>query len=414
MRDAKSIAALGDFARNHTSIFRTLCRTGNNCVTAPLFPVLAILLIVFFTVLHVPAAETNCEEMAFCDDGVMIRVPVTAFGKTLYFMVDTGFTRSAIDIKYASELGEPLGTRDAESPLQEQDEVTVYKAPVISVGRKRLELKKIFCLDLTMVRAISGQPCDGVIGMDVLTNSVASFDFDQKIFSLGNILPDTSGKWIEVPLRKSGLNFFVSALINRSESIDLLVDTGDTSSVSLNASVWKQVFSQEPTLQASVTVASVDNQVRTSKIGVLDAVTLQSLDYTNLHATLIPNPGDFPHVGLGFFRRHQVIFDFSDHRLYLAPGKKFSRLDTEDQSGLHLLRQGEATLVFSVDEESPAFKQGIRPKDEVVSINGHECSALTMKAIRAELQAGDGKTVNLQVKRGSEFLNFSFALKKVI
>jgi len=408
------IAALGDFARYHTSTFRTLWRTGNNCVTAPLFPLLTILLMLFLPVLQAPAAETNCEEMAFFDDGVMIRVPVTAFGKTLYFMVDTGFTRSAIDVAYASRLGEPLGTRDAESPLQAQDQVLVYKAPEIFVGTKRLELKKIFCLDLGMVRAISGQPCDGVIGMDILTNAVASFDFDQKTFSFGNTPPETDGKWIEVPVRKSGLNFFVSAQINHSEPMDLLVDTGDSSSVSLNASVWKQILSSDPSHQASVTVASVDNQVRTSKIGVLDAVTLQNLDYTNLHATLIPNPEDFSHVGLGFFRRHRVIFDFPNHRLYLEPGKRFSRSDTEDQSGLHLLRQGEATLVFSVDEESPAFSHGIRPKDEVVTINGQECSSLTMKAIRAELQAGDGKTVKLQVKRGSELLNVSFGLKKVI
>ena len=163
--------------------------------------------------LQVAAGETNCDEMPFFDDGVMIRVPATVFGKTLYFMVDTGFTRSAIDIAYASDLGQALGTRDAESPLQAQDHVLVYQAPEIFVGGKHVELKKIFCLDLTMVRAISGQPCDGVIGMDILTNTIASFDFDRKTFSLRNTLPKTDGgNWIEVPIRPSGLNFIISAL----------------------------------------------------------------------------------------------------------------------------------------------------------------------------------------------------------
>ena len=196
--------------------------------------------------------------------------------------------------------------------------------------------------------------------------------------------------------------------------MDLLVDTGDSGSVSLNAAAWERILSTDRSHQASVTVASVDNQVRTSKIGVLDVVTLEGLNYTNLHATLIPNPDDVSHVGLGFFRRHNVIFDFPDRQLYLEPGKRFLRPDTEDESGLHLLRQGEATLVFSVDEESPAFGKGIRPKDEVVTINGQQCSTLTMKAIRAQLRAGEGKSVMLQVKRGPELLNFSFALKKAI
>ena len=345
----------------------------------------------------------------------MIRVPATVFGKTLYFMVDTGFTRSAIDIKYASDLGGVLDTRDAESPLQSQNHVTVCKAPEISVGGKRFELDKILCVDLTMARTISGQPCDGVIGMDILTNTVASFDFDQKTFSLKNTLPKMEGgKWIEVPIRPSGLNFIVSALINRSEPVNLLIDIGDSSSISLNAAAWEQILSANRGHQASITVASIDNEVRTSKIGVLDVVTLEGLNYTNLHATLIPNPDDVSHVGLSFFRRHNVIFDFPDRQLYLEPAKKFLRPDTEDESGLHLLRRGEATWVFSVDEESPAFGEGIRPKDEVMSINGQQCSTLTMKAIRAQLRVGEGKLVMLQVKRGSELLNFSFALKKVI
>src|SRR3569833_125132 len=108
MRDAKTIAALGDFARNQTSRFRRLCQTGNNCVTAPLAPLLPIFLILFLPTLSLLATETNCDEAPFFDDGVMIRVPVTAFGKALYFMVDTEFTRSAIDIAYAPELGEPI------------------------------------------------------------------------------------------------------------------------------------------------------------------------------------------------------------------------------------------------------------------------------------------------------------------
>jgi S1-C subfamily serine protease len=38
-------------------------------------------------------------------------------------------------------------------------------------------------------------------------------------------------------------------------------------------------------------------------------------------------------------------------------------LDKEDMSGLHLLRDGETTIVYYVDENSPAFADGIKPKD---------------------------------------------------
>jgi len=83
-------------------------------------------------------------------------------------------------------------------------------------------------------------------------------------------------------------------------------------------------------------------------------------------------------------------------------------------SGLHLLRHQGSTIVYSVDEGSPAFKQGIRSRDNIVSVNGQDSSNLTMDSIRRILRAGDGQQVALQVKRGTSVLGFRIALKKAL
>jgi S1-C subfamily serine protease len=174
------------------------------------------------------------------------------------------------------------------------------------------------------------------------------------------------------------------------------------------------VFSTSQTNEVSITVAGVGNQVAQSKIGVVGQMAIQGLTYTNLHATYIQNPADPSHLGLGLFRRHNVTFDFANQMLYLEPGQNFSMPDEEDMSGLHLLRDGVTTLVYSVDENSPAFADGIIAKDIIESVNGQNASSLTMKVIRRVLQSHDGDKVTLQVRRGDDLLDFEYALKKVI
>ena len=193
-----------------------------------------------------------------------------------------------------------------------------------------------------------------------------------------------------------------------------MIDTGDNSSISLNSEGWQKVFSTNRTNEVGTTVAGVGDQVAQSKVGVVGQLAIGSLTYTNLHATYIHNPDDPSHLGLGFFRSHYVTFDFANRVLYLEPGKDFSTPDKEDMSGLHLLREGEMIIVYSVDENSPAFADGIRPKDIIESVNGQSASSLTMKAIRRILQSHDGDKVTLRVRRGDDLLDFEFVLKKAI
>ena len=361
------------------------------------------------------AADETHQQVPLVDDGVMIRVPVNAFGKKLYFLVDTGFTVSAIDTKYRPYLGESVGECLAESPLGTNNVLPVFHGPEMSIAGKSFEMEKIACLDLRMTRLISGQPCDGILGMDFFAKNVASIDFDKKVFILNDTVPENVMQtYVAVPLKQLSQHYMAEVSANHSEILDVMIDTGDNSSISLNSAGWQKMFSEDQTNEFIATVAGVGNQVTQSKIGIVGQLMIEGLSYTNLHATYIHNPDAPSHLGLGFFRRHSVTFDFANQVLYLKPGQKFSTPDNEDMSGLHLLRDGETTIVYSVDENSPAYVDGIRPKDLIESVNGQTASTLTMKAIRHALQSRDGDKVVLQVRRGNDLLNCEFALKRAI
>jgi predicted aspartyl protease len=362
-----------------------------------------------------PGADATFQPVPLFDDGAMIRVPVNVFGETFYFLVDTGFTLSAIDTRFAQRLGKPVSTCVAENPLGTDNILPVYHSPEISIAGKPLGLDSIACLDLTMARKISGQSCDGILGMDFFATHVVSIDFDRGLFSILDQMPGSvTNTFVVVPLKHLHRHFTAEVVINQSQSLDLLVDTGDNSFLSLNLKAWQKVFSTNQVHAMKANVAGADNQVVQSLIGLVRQLTVQGLNYTNLHATLIRNAADPSHLGLGFFRRHRVVFDFPNRKLYLQPGRQFSRPDEEDMSGLHLLRENQLTVVYSVDENSPASNAGIKPGDVVISVNGQNASSLTLNDIRCLLQSNDGDHVTLRIKRESASLSFKFILKKVI
>jgi len=99
--------------------------------------------------------------------------------------------------------------------------------------------------------------------------------------------------------------------------------------------------------------------------------------------------GELNHLGMGFLARHIVTFDFPNSRLYLKKGEKFRNADEVDMSGLHLLRVSEKTIVYSVDEDSPAYKAGIRAEDEILKIGNTDTWECDMWELRRMLMVGD-------------------------
>jgi len=251
--------------------------------------------------------------------------------------------------------------------------------------------------------------------MDFLAKNVVRIDFDNQSVSLSGEVPYlVKHTYVAIPLKQFNNHYMVEASVNRSSPIDLLVDTGDSSSVSLNPEEWQKAFAGTEATASSATIAGVGNQTAQSKTEVLDKLAIQGLTYTNLHATYIRNPAHPSHLGLGFFRRHIVVLDFPDQMLYLEPGQRFSNPDKEDMSGLHLLRQAETTIVYSVNEGSPAAVQGIKPGDIIDVINGQNTSSLTLRAIRRILKSHDGEHISLQTKRGEDVMSVNITLRQTI
>lgn len=356
-------------------------------------------------------AESQPLLLPLYDDGLLIRVPVEAFGETLHFMVDTGCTLSLLDQKYADRLAAPINRYLATTPISAGGNLTTYWCPQITLAGQELGLKEIGITDLRMARWVSGQPCDGILGMDFFARAVVSMDFDNKIFSVGGSPPSASPRVTALPLHPLSPHWTGRAQLNGSHALDLLIDTGDSSSLSLNAADWDTVFSGGQGRVSTQTIGSLTGQIAEDKIGHVQSLSVAGLNYSNLHASSLPNPASASTLGLNFFRRHEVTFAFQEGMIYLKPGRAWPEPDKRDLSGLHLLRIDGMTIVHSVDNGSPAAEAGIWPRDIIMGVNHHEAADLAMNEIRSVLRSRAGDRVSLQVRRGGGQRTAEFALK---
>ena len=105
-------------------------------------------------------------------------------------------------------------------------------------------------------------------------------------------------------------------------------------------------------------------------------------------------------LGLVFWSRFVVTFDFPGEKIYLRKGKGYERPDLRDLSGLHLIRRDGAVVIESVDEGSPGASAGIQAGDVLATLGSKRADKTTLFEIREALrQAGP---LECSVRRGSE------------
>ena len=376
------------------------------------FYALGAALLIALHVARVTAAEPTT--LPLLDDEAMIRVPVTLFGETRYFAVDTGAPVTIIDASYRARLVAPLGLQSPVTSVFKTEEAIVYRCPELSIGGIPVDLDEVGCLDIGMIKRITGEPCDGILGMDFLQNYVVSMDFDNQTLTIGDRVPEDATRGATtVPLTRMAKNSVgIPAVLNKTLRLMLMIDSGDTSSVSVNKGNWDNVANPKAKTQRHFRGMLENPAAETLRVTV--EVEVASHTYPNLLCSRWPREDATSSLGLAFLRRHVAIFDFPNGVLYLQPGQHFHDADEADMSGLHLLREGGRTFVHSVDEGSPAAAAGIKAGDVLVRLNGESVPAKTMRDIRQQLRAMDGAEVALELLRAETLLNITFRLRRVL
>lgn len=340
----------------------------------------------------------------FTDEGVCIRIPVNCFGQTLYFIVDTGTTVPIFDTRFAQYLGEPIEEGRVNTTGVDLTGAKIYSCPDLSFNGLPLRADKALCQSLRTVWAVTGEHCDGILGILSLKQYAVTLDFDTRRLLIARALPEEAKQHaIALPLVSVERAYpAVDVLLNNRHSATLMIDSSDSCSISLNPADWNATFvGTDKSRFHPTSAAALESIPGGAMLTKLASLKLGTIEQTNLICTLIPNPQTPSTLGIGFLRRYKAVFDFPGQMLYLSPSKYSNEPDIADMSGLHLIRTEEGTVVYAVDEGSAAASADIRSGDKLLAIDGQKTNSMPLAAIRQHLKSGDGIEVHLELQRQS-------------
>lgn len=261
---------------------------------------------------------------------------------------------------------------------------------------------------VTRARHASGREIYGILGIDFLQHHVIRIDFDHgKLQFLKSV--DLSDERFGKPIR-IGYKHIRTPFVAAAASVDhfdhFIVATGATPTGTLSPAFFEEM-AQKGRLK----------RLKESKVQIVSGISSRPAGRIQLLAvktSVLRNPvvkkGDANLLGLGFWSRHVVTFDFPNRVIYLSQGDRFNEPDRYDLSGLHLLRIDGATIVYSIDDESPAANAGVQPKDRILKMDGKDIGKLSLFTIRKKLSV-EAEKVEMTIQRGERQLDVAFPLK---
>jgi hypothetical protein len=114
-------------------------------------------------------------------------------------------------------------------------------------------------------------------------------------------------------------------------------------------------------------------------------------------------------LGLRFWSRFVVTFDFPHDKVYLKRGKNFERPDTHDVWGMRLCRKDGKVMVDSVDKGSAAEGAGLKPGDVLVRVGDAKAEGMSLFQRRKCFCTEDTR-LRLTVRRGDKEMAIVLAL----
>lgn len=342
-------------------------------------------------------------------EGRVILVPLRVSNREIQCIVDTGASRSAFDISLKHVLGTPRGARTLTTPAGPA-RMETFDWPEANLGGEVLKTDRpVVCLDLTNIRQATNAKIYGVIGIDVLRDRRVQIDFDRGELRFLDELPkrsETLGERIPLELAPDGPAFLLGSISN-GKSERFLIDTG-TQGQSLAADVFDALREQKLIrVGGSFTSVTAGGNVHGER-GQVDSFTTGPFTHQGLRFSRI----NVSSLGLRYFSRFRVTFDFPGRCVYLQPGPHYLRSEPRATSGVALTWHAGDIVVLSVTKGGAGEAAGLRTDDVLVEINGENAAAFDPFSLRQLLTSDGERKVPLKIRREDGLLDIDLVLQK--
>jgi len=252
----------------------------------------------------------------------------------------------------------------------------------------------------------AGQPVDGLIGFEVLSRFITTFDYanNQVILQMPGAYSAPAGSDV-IPIVQNGQQPQFPCRIDDVDG-ECTLDTGARDSISFYAPFMKANPQIVPATLSAVGVNGFGfggaalgrlGRVQTLAFGTF---TLHDIvgDFTTQTEGALASPFVAANVGGGVLKRFAMTLDYNKLTMTLTPNARYNDPDSYDRSGLFLINKGGAVLIVDARAGTPAATAGLAKGDAIVTVDGAATSSLSLKAIRETFAGAPGTVVHLVVK----------------
>jgi hypothetical protein len=354
-------------------------------------------------------ATPSLASIKFDPDDPFVFIPVRIGAKDYKFVLDTGFAESTFDATLRPHLGRCVDSECVTTPDGGEVKMDLYNPPDACVGTLPLTKGHVACQDLTSIRKASGCAIYGFAGLDFFSDRIVSIDFDAGRI---DVLPgdtERDPKWGEALQFGVDEHNTMRVLVNVGERVwePFIVDTGMNCTGDLSKTTLDRLIDLHDAHVTGTEGCLTLSGSSSRQIARISRLTFGSFRHENLRFTR----AQYNVLGLKYFSRYRLTIDFRNRQLYLAKGKRFADHDRGSSLAIGLVFKAGKLEVVSVEERSPAYAAGIRPKDLIVKMSGQDIATWKSSKVVESLSA-EGKSVHLTIERDGKQLELSFIPKE--
>ena len=329
-------------------------------------------------------------------------------GKGPYrFIYDTGGA-NIIDPAVAAEIGATgHGSLQGNGVGSTTESVSFAKVASLRVGDAVLTDQLFGVAPVRMGFGMSaGQKVDGLIGFEVLSRFVTTFDYANNVVILR--LPATQ---TALPAAAQVLPF---ALDSRQPQFACSIDgiasqcTLDTGARDTLELMTPFIADHPQVVPSTLTSAGVNGfgvgGPSLGKLGRLSSFKVGPFTFNDLIAGYsTQDKGAFTvpfiaaNVGGNFWRRFSLTLDYDTQLMTLVPNAALDERDAYDRSGLFLIARDGRYLVIDARAGAPAAAAGIVKGDQIATVDGAPAASMTLQALRERLAGAPGTKIVLGI-----------------
>ncbi|WP_303315187.1 aspartyl protease family protein [Flavivirga abyssicola] len=334
------------------------------------------------------------------------------------FLFDTGVSSEILDEKEAKKFNFVYAGSSQSKDASGTKTNPVAHNQIIKLPPTDIEIPnvKISSVDLSNLRHMSKDTMHGILGYSLPARYYTQIDYDDKHMLLYNSMKDISLEgYTPVPFEfiddinipfialtfqlKNGKYFTGKVLFDTGYNGTLIINTGFNEKHQISSQIDKKLVSS---------ARGVSGAFKTEKVAI-QAVHIDSLKLSHIPVNISYSEGGFTSdnnimgiLGAGIIHKFNYVLDYPKKIIYLKPNAYAKRTYKLPLSSIEFIKKEGTIIISSVDESSPAYKSGLRIKDNVLSINAKPLKTPNEYYKITEGKEGDIITIKVAKPNGKE------------